>query len=389
MIRALLVDDEPPARNRLRQLLGEAGDVYVVGEASHAEEARVAIDSVHPDVVFLDIEMPETHGTAFAASLPEPRPFIVFATAYDRYALEAFALDATDYLVKPVTRARLAATLDRVRARLGGRTEAEQELRTATRVQASLMPRAMPALVGFDCAAASVQARGVGGDFYDAFARGTGVTAFVLGDVAGKGVPAGLVASSVQARLQTASRHPGSAADLVTRVNVDAINASDSGRFATLIYAELSMADASVDLVNAGHPAVLLLDATASVVQRLSATGPVIGLMPNAVFEQHHVVIEPGAALIAVSDGVLEAFDPAGDEFGEERLLDIIQSSMHGDAGAIRDAIFDAVRHHRSMAAVHDDVTVLVIKRVAGDQLGHRSFSGGERDHRSLSGGGN
>lgn len=117
MIRAVLVDDEPPARLRLRQLLSDAGDVLVVAEAGDADEARTAIAATAPDVVFLDIEMPETRGTTFAASLGEPRPFIVFATAYDRYALEAFRYDATDYLLKPVTRARLADTLDRVRAR--------------------------------------------------------------------------------------------------------------------------------------------------------------------------------------------------------------------------------------------------------------------------------
>ncbi len=366
MIRALVVDDEPPARQRLRQLLGEAGDVQVIGEAAHAEEARVVIDAVHPDVVFLDIEMPETHGTTFAAALAEPRPYIIFATAYEHYALEAFALDATDYLVKPVTRARLAATLDRVRARLGQRTEAEQEIRTATRVQASLMPRELPAPIGFDCAAATVQARGVGGDFYDAFARGPGITAFVLGDVAGKGVPAGLVASGVQARIQTAARRDDSAAELVTRVNVDAINAADIARFATLIYAELHVMDASLHLVNAGHPAALVVSPAGTTVQRLDATGPVIGLLPQARFDQHRVVLQPGAMMVAVSDGVLEAFDPSGGEFGEERLLGVIEQAVQDSAVVIRDRIFDAVTEHRSTAPVHDDVTVLVIKRAQG-----------------------
>jgi sigma-B regulation protein RsbU (phosphoserine phosphatase) len=369
MIRALLVDDEPPARHRLRQLLGEAGDVQVIGEAAHAEEARAVIDAVHPDVVFLDIEMPETHGTTFAASLSEPRPFIVFATAYDRYALEAFALDATDYLVKPVTRARLAATLDRVRTRLGGRTEAERDIRAASRVQASLMPRELPALPGFECAAATVQARGVGGDFYDAFARGPDLTAFVLGDVVGKGVPAGLVASSVQARLQTSARHSSSASELVARVNVDAVSSADAGRFSTLIYAELHARDASIHLVNAGHPAVLIVGPAASAIQRLEASGPVLGLMPGAVFEEHHVVLAPGAVMVAVSDGVLEAFDPSGRELGEEPLIGIIQATLRDSAVSMRDRIFDAVTHHRSTAPVQDDVTVLVIKRLRGEDL--------------------
>ena len=118
MIRAVLVDDEPPARSRMRQLLDAAGDVAVVGEAGSALEAHEVIRNTRPDLLFLDVDMPEVRGTTLAASLPEPRPFIVFATAFDQYALDAIAVDATDYLLKPVSRTKLAATLDRVRARL-------------------------------------------------------------------------------------------------------------------------------------------------------------------------------------------------------------------------------------------------------------------------------
>ena len=113
MIRAVLVDDEPPARVRMRQLLEAIGDVTVVGEAGSAVEAQEVIRETRPDLLFLDIEMPEMRGTALAAALPEPRPFIVFATAFDNYGLEAIAVEATDYLLKPVSRAKLAVTLDR------------------------------------------------------------------------------------------------------------------------------------------------------------------------------------------------------------------------------------------------------------------------------------
>ena len=168
MIRAVLVDDEPPARVRMRQLLDAAGDVSVVGEAGNADEARAVIRETRPDLLFLDVEMPEVRGTALAASLPEPRPFIVFATAFDNYALDAIAVDATDYLLKPVSRTKLAATLDRVRARLAQLT-VERDIVAASKVQSHLWPGSLPRIDGFDCAAASLPARGVGGDFYDLF----------------------------------------------------------------------------------------------------------------------------------------------------------------------------------------------------------------------------
>lgn len=115
MIRALIVDDEEPARDRLRRLLLEAGDVEVVGEAGDGEGAMARIAALRPTAVFLDIQMPGSTGLEIAASLPAPRPHIVFCTAFDQFAVDAFELHAADYLLKPVTRARLATALDRVR----------------------------------------------------------------------------------------------------------------------------------------------------------------------------------------------------------------------------------------------------------------------------------
>lgn len=206
MIRAVLVDDEPPARVRMRQLLDAAGGVTVVGEAGSAVDARDIIRETCPDVLFLDVEMPEVRGTTLAASLPEPHPFIVFATAFDHYALDAIALDATDYLLKPVSRAKLAATLDRVRSRMAKQSDLERDVKAASAVQSHMWPGALPAIAGFDCAAASLPARGVGGDFYDAFAITASTWALLLGDASGKGMAAGLVASAVQARVHSAAR---------------------------------------------------------------------------------------------------------------------------------------------------------------------------------------
>ncbi len=116
MIRALLVDDEQPARERLRQLLSAHPDVTVVGEADDGIEAAEKIAELAPDLVLLDIQMPGASGLDVAASLGRPRPAVIFCTAYDQYAVDAFELSAVDYLLKPVNRARLAAALDRVRA---------------------------------------------------------------------------------------------------------------------------------------------------------------------------------------------------------------------------------------------------------------------------------
>ncbi len=115
MIRVLLVDDEQLAKDRLRQLLKPFEDIEVIGEAGDGEEAVEKIHDLRPAVVFLDIQMPGCSGIDVAASLRAPRPRIIFCTAFEQYAIDAFELHAVDYLLKPVTRARLAKALDRIR----------------------------------------------------------------------------------------------------------------------------------------------------------------------------------------------------------------------------------------------------------------------------------
>lgn len=118
-IRTLLVDDEQPARQRLRQLLAGAPGIEIVGEAEDGLQAIDRVAELAPDLVLLDIQMPGCSGLEVAASLGRPRPAIVFCTAYDEYAVDAFELQALDYLLKPVNRTRLLAAVERVVASWG------------------------------------------------------------------------------------------------------------------------------------------------------------------------------------------------------------------------------------------------------------------------------
>jgi len=115
-VRALIVDDEPLARRRLRRLIERVTDLDIVGEAEHGERALELIASLAPGLVFLDIDMPGLDGVSLARRLTTSVA-IVFTTAHREHAIEAFALDAVDYLLKPIEEARLVAAVDRVRAR--------------------------------------------------------------------------------------------------------------------------------------------------------------------------------------------------------------------------------------------------------------------------------
>lgn len=121
-IRALIVDDEALARNRLRKLLADTADLEIVGECCNGPEAIAAIRAQSPDLVFLDVQMPEVSGFDVLRALPEETwPAVIFVTAHDRHAVEAFNVHALDYLLKPFTQARLLAAVERARHHLEAR----------------------------------------------------------------------------------------------------------------------------------------------------------------------------------------------------------------------------------------------------------------------------
>lgn len=120
MIRALIADDEPPARKKLRELLAREADVEIVGEAADGLEAVAAIRTATPDVVFLDIQMPRLDGFGVIREVGvDAMPLVVFVTAYDEHALKAFEVHALDYLLKPFSPSRFARLLDHLRRQLG------------------------------------------------------------------------------------------------------------------------------------------------------------------------------------------------------------------------------------------------------------------------------
>jgi two-component system LytT family response regulator len=124
-MRVLIVDDEKPARDKLRRLLAAQRGIAEVGEAQDGIEALERIDAWRPDAIFLDIAMPELTGIELAASLPEPAPAIVFVTAYDQYAIRAFDAGAIDYLLKPFDAVRLARAVQRLQDRLHAQLETQ------------------------------------------------------------------------------------------------------------------------------------------------------------------------------------------------------------------------------------------------------------------------
>jgi sigma-B regulation protein RsbU (phosphoserine phosphatase) len=361
MVRTLVVDDEQPARERLRQLLDEFEDVELVGEAEDGDQALERIAELAPDLVLLDIQMPGRNGLDVAALLTPPRPRIVFCTAFDQYAVDAFEQHAVDYLLKPVGRARLAKALDRVRESLAACGWLTHDLERAREVQARFYPKALPDLATLEYQGAGRPARAVSGDYYDFINLGARRLGLALGDVSGKGVPAGLLMAGLQGRLQSqAPLHGAAVAELITDLNRLTYGATEGKSYVTLFYALYDDARRRLTYVNAGHNAPMLF--RSGNVHRLEKGGTVVGLFPVAPYEQEVLDLEVGDLLVCFTDGVTEALNGGGEEWGEERLADFILRRLDCPVGELCAAVLNEVEAFATGAPQHDDQTLVVMR---------------------------
>ena len=360
MIRAVIVDDEAPARERLRRLL--AGTLEVVGEASDGREALARIAELSPDVVFLDIQMPGPSGLEVAAKLGPPRPRIVFCTAFDQFAIDAFEHHAVDYLLKPVNSERLAKTVARMSRQIEEQRARTRELREAARTQAGLMPAASTPIAGLEYAGKFRAAGGVGGDYYDFLPLDDQRLAIALGDVSGKGTYAALLVSALQARLQAlAAGGVQDPARLMSELNRLTVGKMEGHRFATLFFAVWDGRARTLTYVNAGHPPALVFSGGANV-RELGPTGPVVGWSHDVAFEQLSVPLAAGDLAVIYSDGISEAGARAGSEFGTDGIVRAVGGPASSSAPAIVTAIMDAVDRFTGGAALDDDRTLVVAR---------------------------
>ncbi len=238
------------------------------------------------------------------------------------------------------------------------------ELRIAHDIQMSFLPERLPEVAGLELAALSLPAKEVGGDFYDAIPLPGNRTAFVIADVAGKGVPAALFMALSRTVLRANALVPRSAREAVREANMLIAEDAKSGMFVTLFYAVVDPATKMLTYVNAGHNPPLLFRSGSGRPLELKGTGIILGVMPEADYGEETISLESGDLVLLYTDGVTEAINPGEEQFGEKRLIETVMGCHDLPPGAIVDRVRDAVVRFSGDEPQFDDLTLMVLRVV-------------------------
>ncbi|MBV8551458.1 MAG: SpoIIE family protein phosphatase [Acidobacteriaceae bacterium] len=240
----------------------------------------------------------------------------------------------------------------------------DRELERAAEIQRRLLPGKAPDVKGFDLAGYNAPCRTVGGDYYDFLRYPDERIGLFIADVSGKGMPAALLMCSLQARIQVLFQEPGRLREQVTRLNRITAANCPVNCFITLFTAILDPATGRIEYCNAGHNPPLLIHKNDEV-ERLAASGLVVGVLGDATYEEGTCALERGDVLLLFSDGLTEACDPdSGQEFGEERLITLLKKERDQPSAKLIDSIRADVSLFAGAAAAADDITIVVARRL-------------------------
>ena len=239
----------------------------------------------------------------------------------------------------------------------------ENELDVANKMQQSILPTEFPRQPGFQIYGSMIPARVVGGDFFDVVYLDNGRIGLAVADVSDKGVPAALFMMASRTLLKSAAMGLKSPREVLTEVNDLLYDDNDAMMFVTLFYAVYDPATGEMTYANGGHNAPLIahVDGTSTVLP--GTNGIALGVMPGMDYDERTISISAGDTVVFYTDGVTEAVNEDGEEFGMERLQQVFTGQPVRDAEASTRAVFDAVNQFAGNAAQFDDITCLTFRR--------------------------
>lgn len=348
---AVLTLIAPPPDSPERKLIGRPTSVIFVTEnviATYREWSGRGVRFRHtPRLRRVHYHAPQ------AGDENQTPPWGGVFTRFEDIDRNSFALVSFDEISRAIEAQRRAAA-----EKLEAERRAAQELEIAKQVQARLFPQNMPALATLEYAGICLQARQVGGDYYDFLDLGGGRFAFVLADISGKGIAAALLMANLQANLRSlyalALTHPRNFLCALNRLFCE--NTPDSS-YATLFFAEYDDNARSLRYASCGHLPALLLHPDGKV-EKLQATATVLGLFPEWDCSVRELCLSPEDVLVVYSDGITESFNSADEEFGEQRLIEALRAARALPPATLADTVVGEVRRF-SAREQHDDITLI------------------------------
>ena len=322
------------------------------GNLADAHEGTIAIGIRHVICVPLQVNAPDDQGGSQTRVIGvlylDGRERGRMTSDSTRTSLEAFA-----------TQAGIAIESARLYAESAEKARTDRDLRVAADIQRALLPETNFEAAAFDLAASSIPCRTVGGDFFDYVDLDGEALGFALGDVAGKGPPAALLATAVQSNFVALAPISSDPAETLARINKALLRRAIEARFATMFYG-VAYPGGRLAYCNAGQEPALVVRKDRE--DWLDIGGPVLGLLSAATYESGEVSLDPGDLVIIYSDGVTEARSVTNEEFGRDRLLDVARACRGQKPDIVLEALLRAVSQFSQGAAQADDITALVFR---------------------------
>lgn len=371
--RVLIADDQPDVLAALHLLLKNEG--FQIETVTSPAAVLDALSGGAFDVVLIDLNYARdtTSGREGLDLLSEIRALnrtlpVVVMTAWGsiELAVEAMQGGSGDFIQKPWDNAHLLSVLRKqllagnaLRQQQQAAEARERELNDAREIQRGLVPRTIPQLQGCELAAVWQSAREVGGDYFDVLKFDEHSAALCIADVMGKGLPAALLMSNVQAAVRTLASLELSTAALCGQLNRLVCQNVDAGRFVTFFYCLLDTARKRLIYTNAGHNAPWLVRRDGSYLS-LHEGGLVLGLLPESEYHFGEIELQPGDRLVMFTDGVTEAHNTNDEEYGEQQLLQLLRENRTLGAQLLQHEISQAVQQF-SQGELADDTTLIVV----------------------------
>lgn len=282
----------------------------------------------------------------------------------DKLSEEPYSREDKNLLLTVAQQTAIALDYSKLIAQEAEQEKLKREMEIARQVQAQLFPQTLPIVPELDFTGFCKAARGVGGDYYDFLKLGDGLLGIALGDISGKGISAALLMAGLQALLRSnAPAHQKDLDHLFPTINRLMCSSTARGKYATFFYAVYDERQQCLHYVNAGHLPPMLFRSSGEVI-RLKTGGMVLGMFPDATYQKDQVQMQKGDVLLIYTDGVSEAMNVREEEFGEERLMELVRPNLGKRATEISDVILAGVEEFVQTAPQHDDITLVIVRRL-------------------------